>query len=130
MSFFKGLQPQNNLIIFLFFMKHSYLLMAKITSDIHKSNFYMVWKSFCGLFSACLTQLLVSGYGLNLRSSNFSNTFWDIQDPPPYQISTLLHSVFIIRIFLWLLHCFCWYQQNLFKESYYQYWFYSKQHEQ
>ena len=130
MSFFKGLQPQNNLIIFLFFMKHSYLLMAKITSDIHKSNFYMVWKSFCGLFSACLTQLLVSGYWCLVGVIKFFKYILGYTRSSTYQISTLLHSVFIIRIFLWLLHCFCWYQQNLFKESYYQYWFYSEQHEQ
>ena len=38
-AFFEGLQPQNNLVMFLYSMKHSYLLTAKITPDINKSNF-------------------------------------------------------------------------------------------
>ena len=64
-AFFEGLQLQNVLIMFLFPRKHSYLLTAKITPDVNKSNFYMVRKSYCGWFSTCLMQLLVSGYGLN-----------------------------------------------------------------
>ena len=35
--FFEGFQPQNVLILFLFFMKHSYLLMATVTSDVNNS---------------------------------------------------------------------------------------------
>ena len=33
------LQPLNTSIMFLFFMKHSYLLTAKVTRDVTKSNF-------------------------------------------------------------------------------------------
>ena len=43
-AFLEGLQPQNVLIMFLFSMKHSYLLTAKTTQDvIILSGFYMVW---------------------------------------------------------------------------------------
>ena len=38
--------------------------MVEITPDINTSSFYMVWKSYCGRFSACLTQLLVTDDGL------------------------------------------------------------------
>ena len=37
-----GLQPQNVLIMFLFPMEHSYLLTAGITTDVNKSNLYIV----------------------------------------------------------------------------------------
>ena len=42
MPFFEGLQPHNVIAMFLFSMKHLYLLTAKITPDVNKSNFYMV----------------------------------------------------------------------------------------
>ena len=41
MPFVKGLQPQNVLIMFLFSMKHSYLLTAKITPDV--INLIFTW---------------------------------------------------------------------------------------
>ena len=34
---FKGFQPQNNLILFWFSMKHAYLLTAKITPNVNNS---------------------------------------------------------------------------------------------
>ena len=60
--FLEGLQAQNVLIMFLFSMKHSYLLTAKTTQDV---NFYMVWKGYCKQLPAYQKQLLVSDYGLN-----------------------------------------------------------------
>ena len=39
--FFQGLQPQNVLITFLFFMKHSYLLPVKITPDVNNSFLFL-----------------------------------------------------------------------------------------
>ena len=35
--FFEGFQPQNVVILFLFFIKHSYLLGVKITPDVNNS---------------------------------------------------------------------------------------------
>ena len=46
--FFKGLQPENVLTMFLFFMKHSYLLTAKITSDLINLSFTWCERAFVG----------------------------------------------------------------------------------
>ena len=51
------------IIIFLFSM--SYLFTAKITPEVAKFDFYMVWKSYCWWFPVCLTQILVLDYSLN-----------------------------------------------------------------
>ena len=57
--FLDGLQPQNSLIVFLFSMKHSYLLTAKLLKTlIILSDFYMVWKSYYRQFSACQKKLI------------------------------------------------------------------------
>ena len=39
--FLEGLQPQNVLIMFLFSIKHSYLLTAKITQDVNNSLWFL-----------------------------------------------------------------------------------------
>ena len=52
-ALFEGFQPQN---MFLFSMKYSYLLMAKITPDVNKCNFSMMWKSYCRWFSFVVTK--------------------------------------------------------------------------
>ena len=41
MLFFFVLQLQNVLIMFLFFMKHSYLLTAKTTQDVNNSSLFL-----------------------------------------------------------------------------------------
>ena len=53
------------IVFFLFSIEYLYLLTSKITPEVNKSNFYMVWKSYCRWFPACLTQILVFDYGLN-----------------------------------------------------------------
>ena len=64
--FLEGLQQHNVLIMFLFSIKHSHFLLQKLLKTlIIFSDFCMVWKSYCGQFSASQKQLLVSDYGLN-----------------------------------------------------------------
>ena len=51
----EDLLPQNVLIMFLFFMKHSYLLTAKTTQNVNIFyDVYMVWKSYCRQF--CMSE--------------------------------------------------------------------------
>ena len=113
---------------FLFSRKHSYLLTAKVTPGVNKSNCYMwksVWKSYCRWFTVCLTQILVFDYGLNhgviiLNRSNNSvffylKIYWNRQVSDLIRASgiwmkpeTLRHQIFSSKFWILFLKVLIW----------------------